>query len=275
MALGKALSKILTLFNKFQRVKLAQKIFFVQQLGVMVKTGISLSTALKTLGEQTTAKNFKKILLDLQQEVEKGNLLSKGLEKYQKTFGELFINMIRAGEASGKLEEVLKQLFVQMKKDHDIIAKVRGAMIYPAIVIVMMIVIGILMMIYVIPNITNIFKEIDAPLPLATRVLITISDFTLANGLYLVVALVILITAISFVLRSPKGKYQFHRLILNLPIASRIIRKINIARFCRTLSSLLRTDIPIVQSFEITSRILGNVLYREALRSEEHTSELQ
>src|SRR3989338_4194342 len=219
MALGKALSKILTLFNKFQRVKLAQKIFFVQQLGVMVKTGISLSTALKTLGEQTTAKNFKKILLDLQQEVEKGNLLSKGLEKYQKTFGELFINMIRAGEASGKLEEVLKQLFVQMKKDHDIIAKVRGAMIYPAIVIVMMVAIGIMMMIYVVPSILSVFKELDVELPLATRIMIAVSDFVIAYGLYLVVAAIALGIGLVMLIRSPQGKVHFHKLLLRLPVA--------------------------------------------------------
>src|SRR3989344_2117604 len=195
MALGKALSKILTLFNKFQRVKLAQKIFFVQQLGVMVKTGISLSIALKTLGEQTTAKNFKKILLDLQQEVEKGNLLSKGLEKYQKTFGELFINMIRAGEASGKLEEVLKQLFVQMKKDHDITAKVKGAMIYPLIVLIMMFAIGVLMMVYVIPTITSVFNEINIDLPLPTKILVPASAFFLAYGVFLLIILAVILIA--------------------------------------------------------------------------------
>src|SRR3989338_5580498 len=134
---------------QLESVSLSQKIFFVQQLGIMVRTGISLAVALKTLAEQTSSKKFRRALLDIQAEVEKGNLLSRGLEKYPKIFSNLFINMVKAGETSGKLEDVLKQLYVQMKKDHDIIAKVRGAMIYPAIVITMMIVIGILMMIYV------------------------------------------------------------------------------------------------------------------------------
>jgi type IV pilus assembly protein PilC len=248
-----------------RKVALAQKIFFVQQLGVMLKAGISLSVALKTLAEQTTSKSFKVILLDLQSGVEKGNLLSKGLENYQKIFGDLFINMIRAGETSGKLEEVLKQLFVQMKKDHDIIAKVKGAMIYPLIVITMMVAIGILMLVYVIPTISSVFKEINVPLPLATRILISSSEFSLQYGIYVLVVLIILIIIFSRIIALPAGKRKFHKFLLILPIAGGIIKKINLARFCRSLSSLLKTDIPIVQSFEITGKILGNAIYQDAL----------
>src|SRR3989338_976761 len=129
--------------------------------------------------------------------------------------------MVRAGEASGKLEEVLKQLFVQMKKDHDIIAKVRGAMIYPAIVIIMMLAIGTLMMLYVIPTMTNVFKEINASLPLPTRILIAVSDFTVANGLWILIAAVALTITFMTVIKSPKGKYQFHQIILRLPITGK------------------------------------------------------
>ena len=265
MGIGTQLKQASAWFNRRQKIKLSQKIFFVQQLSVMVRTGISMSVALKTLAEQTSAKNFRAILTDLQQQVEKGNLLSKGLERYERTFGELFINMIRAGEASGKLEEVLKQLFVQMKKDHDIIAKVRGAMIYPMVVVVMMVAIGILIMIYVVPSILSVFKELDVELPLATRVMIAISDFVLAYGLYLVVATITLGIGLVMLIRSPQGKVGFHQLLLRLPVAGAIIKKINLARFCRTLSSLLKTDIPIVSSFEITARILGNELYRRTL----------
>ncbi|OGY50351.1 MAG: hypothetical protein A3J59_01120 [Candidatus Buchananbacteria bacterium RIFCSPHIGHO2_02_FULL_56_16] len=265
MGISDQLKQATAWLNGRQRVKLTQKIFFVQQLGVMIRTGISMTVALKTLAEQTSAKNFRAILTDLEQQVEKGNLLSKGLERYERTFGELFINMVRAGEASGKLEEVLKQLFVQMKKDHDIIAKVRGAMIYPLIVVVMMVAIGIMMMIYVVPSILSVFKELDVELPLATRIMIAVSDFVIAYGLYLVVAAIALGIGLVMLIRSPQGKVHFHQLLLRLPVAGAIIKKINLARFCRTLSSLLKTDIPIVSSFEITARILGNELYRRTL----------
>lgn len=248
-----------------RKVPVSQKIFFAQQLGIMLKTGISLSIALKSLGEQTENKRLKIILADVRQNVEKGNLFSKGLEKYEKIFGPLFINMIKAGEVSGNLEDVLKQLFIQMKKDHEVISKIKGAMIYPCIVITAMVVIGILMIVYVIPNITTIFKEVGGTLPFATQALITISDFTLKYGLIVlgavVISLIIFIRLITF----PKGKYIFHKFLLKLPIAGKIIKKINLARFSRTLSSLLKTDIPIIQTFQITSQVLGNVLYKKSL----------
>ena len=251
--------------SQLESVNLSQKIFFVQQLGIMVRTGTSSAVVFKTLAEQTTSKRFRQVLLAIQAEVEKGNLLSRGLEKYPKIFSNLFINMVKAGEASGKLEDVLKQLYVQMKKDHEIIAKVRGAMIYPAIVVTMMVVIGILMMIYVIPNITGIFKELNVTLPLTTRILIAVSDFVLLRGLWLTLGIILLIIGFGLILRTKSGKYYFHTALLYLPVAGKIIKKINIARFCRTISSLLKTDIPIIQSFAITANILGNVLYRQVL----------
>jgi len=265
MLSSEKITRLINWIQKPRRVSLSQKIFFVQQLGVMLKAGISLSVALKTLSRQTTSKVFGTILIDLQQSVEKGNLLSKGLEKYQKIFGELFINMVRAGEASGKLEDVLKQLFVQMKKDHDIIAKVKGAMIYPAIVVTMMVAIGILVLIYVIPTMSGIFTEMDIQLPLATRILIGTSEFVLSYGIYIIIGLAALLVVLGRIVSLPQGKKKFHQLLLRLPIAGGIIKKINLARFCRSLSSLLKTDIPIVQSFEITSRILGNAIYKNAL----------
>lgn len=250
---------------KPRRIPLAQKLFFVQQLSVMIKAGISLSVALKTLAEQSTSRGFKIILSDLQASVEKGSLLSKGLEGYQRGFGELFVSMVKAGEASGKLEDVLNQLFVQMKKDHDIISKVRSAMIYPLIVVTMMVLIGVLMMVYVIPTLTSVFIELNVVLPLPTRILITVSQFSVNYGIFLLIGSVIGVVALVRIGRTARGKKIYHTIALKSPIAGRIIAKINLARFCRSLSSLLKTDIPIVQSFEITSRILGNVIYREAL----------
>ncbi|MBU1164069.1 type II secretion system F family protein [Patescibacteria group bacterium] len=248
-----------------QRVPVSQKIFFVQQLGIMIKTGISLSVALNTLSRQASNKKFKTILLSLKSEVEKGNLLSKGLEKYSQDFGELFINMIKTGETSGKLEDVLKQLYIQMKKDHEIVGKVKGALIYPAIVITMMIVIGILMMVYVIPNITSIFEEVNAQIPLFTRILIWLSKFITANGILVAAVSLISITIFVRLITWEKGKFQFHRILLRTPVVGKIIVKINLARFCRTLSSLLKTDIPIVKTFGITADVLSNRLYRKAL----------
>ena len=251
--------------NLLSRISVKDKIFFVQQVGIMVQTGISLGIALKTLAEQTVNKKFKAILADLQATVERGNLLSEGLEEHKIVFGELFVNMVRAGESSGKLEEVFKQLFVQMKKDHDIISKVKSAMIYPAVVVTAMVGVAIMVIIYVVPNLTAIFKEMGGTLPLATRVLIAISEFTLAYGIFILIAVVVAIILLRKLILTPKSRFIVHTMILKTPIAGNIIKKINLARFCRTLSSLLKTDIAIVKSFEITSNILGNELYKRAL----------
>ena len=257
--------KIKEILKKCSRVSMDDKLFFIQQIGIMVKTGISLSVALQTLAEQTSSRKFKMILEDLKKEVEKGNMLSQGMEKYPKIFGELFVNMIKSGEASGKLEEILQQLYVQLKKDHDLIGKVRGAMIYPSVVVCAMAGVCAFVIIYVIPNLTQIFKEINAPLPLATRMLIGLSDFVVSYGIIVLIILAVAAGSLIKFIRAPRGKKIWHQFLLGIPIMGEIIKKINLARFCRTLSSLLKTDIDVVKSFEITSGVVGNYLFKKAL----------
>jgi len=254
----------LKFFSKVKKVSVKHRIFFVQQLGIMIRTGISLAVALKTVAG-TSNKNFKKIILDVQHNVEKGNTFAKGLEKYEKIFGSLFVNMIRAGEESGKLEDVLQQLYIQIKKDHAIVSKVRGAMIYPSVVMTAMIGVGILVIVYIIPNITSIFTEINAPLPLTTRIVIGVSNFIIGYGAYITIGVALGIVGLTRVITLPKGRLIFHQFLLKVPIMGSIIKKINLARFCRTMSSLLKTDIAIIKTFEITASVLGNQLYKNAL----------
>lgn len=251
----------------FHRVKMVEKVFFTQNLQVMVKAGLSVSVALKTLAMQTSNKNFQTILIDLHQKVDKGNALADALALYPKVFPELFINMVRAGEKSGKLEEVLLQLTVQLRKSHTLIAKVRGAMTYPVIVVTAMVGIGIAMMVLVIPKITGIFEEVNATLPLPTRILIGISDFTINNGVWLAIGFVVLVILFIKTIHTKKGRFIWHGLLLKLPIIAQILRKINLAKFSRTFSSLIKTDIPVVQSFQITASTLGNAHYRQAIEN--------
>ncbi len=246
-------------------VPTSEKIFFTQNLMVMVKAGISMSQALHTLAKQTTNKKMQKILLEVQAKVEKGKSLAESLQPYVKIFGELYINMLKTGEAAGQLEQVLKQLTLQMKKDHHLVAKVRGALVYPAIVVTAMIIIMIIMFVFVIPQITAIFKEVDAELPLATKILITVSDFILNNGLLVGLAFIILIFSFIKFVRSQKGRIVWHKFILKIPIISPILKKVSLARFSRTTSSLLKTDIPITENFFITAKVLGNSSYKQLL----------
>jgi type IV pilus assembly protein PilC len=247
------------------RVKLVEKVFFTQNLQVMVKAGLSVSVALRTLAQQTTNKTFQAILLDLYTKVDKGNSLADALALYPNVFPELFVNMIRAGEKSGKLEDVLLQLTIQLRKSHALIAKVRGALTYPVIVVTAMIGIGIAMITLVIPKITSIFEEVNATLPLPTRLLIAVSDFTVAYALWLAIGFVLLVMIFFQIIHTKKGRFIWHALLLKLPIISPILRKINLAKFARTFSSLIKTDIPVVQSFQITASTLGNSHYRQAI----------
>ena len=258
-------NKINLFLQKLTSVPLAEKLFFVQHLSIMLKAGISLSTALKTLAKQTTNKRFARIIADISRNVEKGVSFTESLKPHEKIFGQLFINMIESGEISGKLEEVLKRLYIQFKKNHELVSKVKGALIYPIVILIAMSGIGTFMMIAVVPKITAMFKDFNAELPLATKLLIKFSDSLVANGLLYLVALIVVILTIVQLIKTKRGRYAFHGLLLKLPIFSPIIKKINLARFARTTSSLLKTDIMIIKSFQIAANVLGNVHYRQAL----------
>jgi len=259
------LAKINDLLLKFSRIPLSEKLFFIQYLGIMLKAGISLSIALKTLAKQTTNKKFARIITDISNNVERGVSFTESLKPHEETFGQLFISMVESGEISGKLEEVLAQLYIQFKKQHELISKVKGALTYPVVIIAAMIGIGTFMMIVVVPQITAMFKEFNAELPLATKVLIATSDTLIKHGVLVLLGLILFIILFIKLLKTYRGKYYWQKLLLKLPIFSPIIKKINLARFARTISSLLKTDIMIIKSFQITANVLGNLHYRQAL----------
>ena len=231
----------------------------------MLKAGLTMVNGLLTLADQTTNKRFRAILKDIRQNIEKGQSLSEALAHHTNVFPEIFINMVRAGEKSGKLEEVLLHITNQMRKSHTLIAKLRGALTYPIVVLVAMIGIGITMIVFVLPQITAIFTEVDAVLPLPTRILIATSDIVQSSGLWILLGFILLVSLFIYLIHTNKGKKIWHSLLLKLPLAGPIFHKINLAKFARTFSSLLKTDIQIVQTFQITATTVSNVRYREAL----------
>lgn len=254
------------LYNLIYRVKLTDKLFFAQNLTLMIKSGVPLARGLSILAKQTENKKFKKIITDIGHRVEKGQLLSKSLEMHPQIFSAIFINMVKAGEESGRLDEILKELTLQMRKEHELLSKVKGALIYPIVVVAAMVSIVSGMMIFVIPKLTAMFTEAGVELPLPTKILIIASNF-LSRQLILV--LIVLAAAVILFLKFKKttaGKQILHKFILRSPILGTIALKINLARFARNLASLLKTDIPIVVSFEITATLLSNVYYKNALK---------
>lgn len=247
----------------FQPISLSQKLFFTKNLQVMIKAGLPLSTAIRTLSQQTVNKKFKVVLLEMSGKIEKGDNLAKTLKDHPEIFSEVFIYMVEAGEKSGNLEEVLGELTTQLKKTHELMAKIKGALAYPIFVVSAMLGIGTLMMIFVVPKIVDIFAEFDTKLPIATRVLIFVSNNLIKHGILTVVSGLILVVILVKLSRTKKGKYLLHKILLKTPIFGVIIKKINLAKFSRTFCSLLKTDIPIVQTMEITSKVLGNKVYEE------------
>lgn len=251
--------------GRFQSVPMVQRIFFTQYLHVMIRAGFSIARALDTLAQQTTNKYFRTVIHELQHDVEAGMAFSKSLAKFPRVFGELYVNMVAAGEASGKLDEVLERLAQKMKKDHGLIAKVKGALTYPIIIVIVMFAVAILMTVIVIPKLTEIFVESGAELPIATRMLIAISNFLVQQGLFVVVGLVVLLIVLGRFARTKRGRTIFDSFFLHAPVMGPIIRKISLARFSRSLASLLQTNIPIIEAFAIISRTMGSVHYRQAL----------
>ena len=249
--------------ERLTRISLVDKLFFTQHLGVMIRTGIPLSRALESLSSQTPNKRFRKVLDNIHNNIEAGNTLSDGLSEYPHVFSELFISMIAAGETSGKLEDVLKTLTIQMKKDHALIAKVRGALFYPIIVVIAMVAVGISTIVFVMPKLVLVYAESQAILPLPTRIMIAVSKFTSDYIIFIAIGSVLFVIVFLRVIATKRGKRVYHAFMLRMPIAGKIIKKINLARFNRILSSLLKTDVTITHTFEVIATTLGNVVYRE------------
>ncbi len=247
------------------RVSLVEKQIFTRHLAVMVGAGFSIHKALGTLAKQTTNQKFRRIINDLVSRIKKGETLADSLAHYPKVFNDFFISMIRVGEKGGNLEEVLKILAQYLKNEHEFRSKVKGAMFYPAVIIVAMIGIGILMMVVVMPRISAMFEELDVDLPLTTQVLMAVSGFLSKYFLIGIIALLVLLVILINFLRSKKGKYLLSWTFLKIPFLNKITKKINCARFARSLSSLMESGVPIVESLNITAQTVGNVFYAKSL----------
>lgn len=246
-------------------VPIAKKIFFVENLRVMLRAGISLAPSLETLAGQIESKGFAKVIANLAVRLERGESFAESLARHPSIFPEIFVNMVRVGEVSGTLERSLQELGGQMKKEATLRSKLRGALIYPAVVLSATVIIGTLMMIFVVPQILSIFNEVQVELPISTRILIAVSGFVQGNILLTIGLFIGTVIALILAGRHPAGKRVLHTAMLRFPIAGPIIRKVELARFTRTLSALIKTDVPVVEALRITSSILGNVQYRGAV----------
>ncbi len=246
-------------------VSLTEKMMFTRNLQVMMASGLPLPRALETLAAQTKSKIFKKALFEIKEEVTKGKSLSETLTKYPNIFSELFQNMIKVGEESGTSEEVLKVLTRQMEREHELRSKVKGAIMYPTVIILAMIGIGILMLIMVVPKLAETFKELEIELPATTKLVIGLGTFFAEKWFLAILIIIGFLFFCWMIIRIQVGKKIIDYLFLRIPIISSLLKKTNSAYTIRTLSSLIAAGVPIVRSLEIVSGTLGNIYYKTAV----------
>ena len=260
-----ALSWVVGGWRPFGGVGLKEKMFFARNLQVMVSSGLPLPRAIETLSSQTKSKKFQKALLNIKEDVVKGKSFSEALSIYPDIFSELFLSMVKVGEEAGTLDEVLKILAQQMERENTLKSKIMGAMLYPAVIIVAMLGIGILMLVMVVPQLAATFKELEIELPATTRFVMGLATFLVEKWYLVILILVFFIFFFLQAKRTKRGKATIDSLLLKLPIISPIIRKTNAAQTIRTLSSLIASGVPIVRALEIVSGTLGNIYFKKAI----------
>jgi len=264
-ALEKEQGAHVNFLDRFSTVPLKEKMVFTRNLSVMVSSGLTVSRALQNLSIQTSNARFKSVLSSVYDDVQAGRTLSEGLARFPSVFSELFVNMVSVGEMSGNLEEILDILALQLEKEQDLSSKVKGALIYPAVIVVAMVGISILMLTYILPKITGVFKDMDVTLPATTLFIMKMSDVLRNNALLVTIVAVVLIIGVKIFAGTDTGKRFFSLLYLYLPIVSGIVIKVNCARFARIYSSLLKSGVSVITGLGIVSKTLGNVYYRDAL----------
>ncbi|MCX6760929.1 MAG: type II secretion system F family protein [Candidatus Nealsonbacteria bacterium] len=246
-------------------VSLTEKLMFTRNLQVMITSGLSLPKALRILSEQSKSKKFKQVLSKIEDNITKGKNFSDSLEEFPEVFSELFRNMIKIGEETGELDNILKILSRQIEKEHDLKSKIQGALIYPAVIIFTMIGIGILMLIMVVPTLAKTFEELKIELPITTRIVIGLGNFLANNWLFCIIGFFVVVFLFGTIIKTKRGKKTADYIVLKIPIISTLVKKTNSAYTVRTLSSLIASGVPIVRSLEIVSGTLDNVYYKTAI----------
>ncbi len=237
-------------------VKRAEIIRMARNLSAMLGAGLSLSRALSVIERQSSNKHLKKIITELSDSIKKGSSFHEALAKYPNVFPELFAAMVRAGEESGSLTDALTIVGLQMERSEELVRKIKGAMIYPAIVISAVFLIGILMLIYVVPTLTRTFTQLGVEVPMATQIIVAISDFMVANVTLVFSGLIALVVGCIAFVRSRRGSAIVLSAALHLPVISELVRETYTARASRTLSSLLSSGVPVLDALSITKAVV-------------------
>ena len=251
------------------RVKPDHLVVFTRQLSAMVGAGVPLLRSLSSIQKHAEDKALEKILIVVVKDVEAGMTLGDALQKHPDTFNDIYVNMVRAGEAAGILDDILNRLAAQLEKSASIRKKIRSAMAYPTVLLVITVVAFFGLMLFIIPKIGDIVTSLggpDAKLPMITLIMLGISNFIVHFWFIIIPGLIGGAVGLSFYIRkTARGKHQFDSLILRLPGIRTIVKKVAVARFARTFSALMGAGVAVLEALDVTSKALGNVIYQEAL----------
>ena len=250
----------------FTGIKTHQKIVFAKNLGLMMEAGLPVTRALSVMGKQAKSKGLQQLLSDVEADISHGQTLSESLGKHPRGFSQLFVSMVKAGEESGNVSGALAIVSNQMEKTYLLAKKVRGAMIYPAVIIAVMIALAILLLIFMVPTLTATFEGLGVELPLPTRILIASSNFLVENTLLVLGGLALFTGLAVMFFRSRVGRNIADVVFLRLPVIGEMVKEFESARSARTLSSLLSAGVEIIIAIDVTTDVLQNHLYKEALK---------
>lgn len=275
-------------FGFRKKVKIKDLVIFTRELSTMISAGVSLPRGLDTLAQQTDNKYFKEVIGTINHDVESGVSLANALAKHPRVFSEVYVNMVRAGEAGGILDDIMKRLALQVEKDSAIRHKIRSAMAYPVVILSITVVAFFGIMLFVIPKIGKILHDLggpDAKFPIYTQMLLNLSSFLTSHSILhtipvinklpligtlpnIVLFLGLAAAGIIYLrryIRTPGGQYKFHALLLRIPVLKTVLIKIAVARFARTFSSLMSSGVTVLEALEVTGKAVGNRVIQKQL----------
>jgi type II secretory pathway component PulF len=257
--------KVASFSISFSAFKTVEKITFARNIGSMLDAGLALSRTLDVISRQTRNTKTKRIIDDMNQKIKAGTSFSTALESYPKVFNSLFVSMTKAGEESGNLAESFKNISNQLEKNYLLMKKIKGAMVYPGVIVAAMSIVGFFMLTNIVPTLSKTFKELNVELPQTTKIIIALSDFLQNQTIAFLGVGIAIITAIILFFKSVVGKKLLDKTLVHAPLFGELTKQINSAKTARTLSSLLKAGVPYLQAIQITKGVVSNHIYKNIL----------
>ncbi len=248
-----------------KRVKLVEKVNFTKHLATMLNAGIPIDEAIETLVTQATNPYFKKVLQESLESIRNGQTLSEALGKHKNAFSHFYLSLIEVSEESGTLRENMDFLAEQLNKAYILKKKIQGAMLYPSLIIAASFLMGGFISLFILPQLVDFFDSFDVDLPLTTRILLGIANLMETHGILIFGGIIALFIGLVLLIRIPSIKYVWHKILLKIPVAGKIVELGQLAKLSRNLGVLLTSGVPIASSLDVTSRTLSNLIFKEII----------